>query len=95
MRAAAKAAAMNGMMVASVMINSCWKTASREELLDLLEWTSSVREAEKEIMERYRTALSDIAEHECGYGDNCPPFIKLNHGRCLQCVARKALGNEP
>lgn len=38
----------------------------------------------------FEDALQDIAEHECEYGDDCPPFGS-RHGECVGCKARKAL----
>ncbi len=32
-----------------------------------------------------------FADEPCFYGDNCPEFIKLNHGECDNCRARRAL----
>jgi hypothetical protein len=48
-----------------------------------------------EQLERDREALlgfvQGFADEPCVYGDNCPPFVKLNHGQCLNCKARAAL----
>lgn len=35
---------------------------------------------------------SEFADEPCAYGDNCPIFGNTNHGRCLPCKARTALG---
>jgi hypothetical protein len=35
--------------------------------------------------------VQGFADEPCVYGDNCPPFVKLNHGQCLNCKARAAL----
>ncbi len=40
--------------------------------------------------ERLRGGLKDIAEHDCAYDDGCPDFGS-RHGRCVGCVARRAL----
>ena len=36
-------------------------------------------------------ALSDLAEHDCSYGDGCPSNAGTRHGTCDACKARKAL----
>jgi len=38
----------------------------------------------------YEKALRDLAERDCTYGDNCPPF-GTRHGACVGCIARAAL----
>lgn len=40
--------------------------------------------------EAFEDALQDIAEQECAYGDDCPPFGS-RHGVCVGCKARRAL----
>lgn len=37
-----------------------------------------------------RSALSDLAEGDCSYGDGCPAFGS-RHGQCCSCKAREAL----
>lgn len=37
-----------------------------------------------------RSAISDLAEGDCVYGDGCPTFGS-NHGKCYSCKARQAL----
>lgn len=32
-----------------------------------------------------------MAEHDCYYGDGCPPFSGTRHGDCTGCLARRAL----
>lgn len=44
-------------------------------------------DAERERLER---GLKDIAEYDCGYGDNCPVFGS-RHGACFGCRARRVL----
>ena len=34
--------------------------------------------------------VSDMTEHDCTYGDNCPIFGS-NHGRCTGCKARTVM----
>ena len=46
-------------------------------------------------VERLRSALTDFADQDCAYGDDCPTF-GTRHGRCIGCKARRALkGPDP
>ena len=38
-----------------------------------------------------RAFAERMAEHDCAYGDGCPPFSGTRHGDCLGCLARRAL----
>lgn len=42
--------------------------------------------------ERLKDFVNRFADEPCEYGDNCPPFVKLNHYPCDNCVAKRALG---
>lgn len=46
--------------------------------------------AELERMRAVVREMRDLAEYDCEYGDNCPPFDS-RHGTCVGCKARKAL----
>ncbi len=37
--------------------------------------------------------VSEIADFDCTYGDNCPPNSGTRHGDCLPCKARRALSS--
>lgn len=51
----------------------------------------------REEHERFRATLSDIAEHECDYGDECVPFTERMKRRytCIPCKAKQALEATP
>ena len=42
------------------------------------------------LLRPLRGTMEDFAEHDCTYGDGCPPFGS-RHGRCTGCIARTAL----
>ena len=35
--------------------------------------------------------VQEDADEPCVYGDNCPRFVKSNHGQCRPCKARAAI----
>ncbi len=42
-------------------------------------------------IDRLEGFIKELADEDCVYGDNCPPFGS-RHGVCLSCGARKTLG---
>lgn len=72
-------------------------TKENAQLLSALQHIKSTDEtlADNERLTRENAALrgftQELADEPCSYGDNCPPFVKTNHGQCLHCKARTAI----
>lgn len=48
-------------------------------------------DAKDERIRQLEAFVREIADEACHYGDGCPAFGS-NHGACLRCCARDALG---
>lgn len=48
-------------------------------------------ESKDEVIAHLREHYEELADEPCTYGDNCPEYIKLDHGRCNPCKARMIL----
>lgn len=76
-----------------VLINRAADAESRAAVADAKAEMDESRIAElTATVERMRDFVSELADEECHYADNCPPFINTRHGTCLSCRARAALG---
>jgi hypothetical protein len=53
------------------------------------DWLFATNKLLRAEVARLRSAISDIAQGDCHYGDNCPAGSR--HGRCVPCRARDAL----
>jgi hypothetical protein len=70
-------------------IRQTWKLAP--ESRDLVEKNLRARiERLEKKLDRLEQFAKDMAEDDCHYGDNCPPF-GTRHGTCSGCQAREAL----
>jgi len=70
------------------------KAQYEKELIDRLireklELKAQLAEVQKK-QQIFLQCVKDMAEYDCYYGDNCPPF-GTNHGQCDGCKAREAL----
>lgn len=55
----------------------------------------TVRDHVPHAIDRLHAFAREFADEPCHYGDGCPPFAGTRHGDCINCKARRALGEQP
>ena len=60
-------------------------------------WEEKARDLEHRLNARVgaglREFVQEIADEDCGYGDNCPDNAGTRHGTCMRCKAVRALSS--
>lgn len=76
-----------------------YRLRKRAEIRRQISTRKSVQEGKADriadLLEEAATALDflqELADEECGYGDDCPTFGS-RHGKCVRCKAREALNH--
>jgi hypothetical protein len=77
-----------------------YRLRKRAEIRRQIATRKSVQEGKPDriadLLEEAANALDfvqELANEDCEYKDNCPDF-DTNHGKCLNCKARRALNYE-
>lgn len=65
-----------------------YPAAVEPEQIEALE---AALEAARGEAARLRSFIEGVADRDCEYGDQCPPFSGSRHGTCDGCAARAAL----
>ena len=78
-----------------------YRLRKRAEIRRQIATRKSVQEGKPDriadLLEEAADALDfvqELADEDCSYGDNCPPFGGTRHGTCLHCRAKRVLNRE-